>query len=1232
MNEHSSGRRISMQSRPLSKQFIALMLLCSLACTCGTSLASTASTAKNVRELEQELNLRLKQPGASESLEVATILHDIGAAYFDDLRYEQAEPYQRRAVAILRKIVVGDQKYRSSLSRTIEELASTLLEQEKYADAELLFRETLALDESVFGKDSEDAGISMQNLARCLRYRGTYAEAESLILRSLDIRKRSKDASEDSSSATLRNLARLKGLQGKYAEAEQLYRQCITISEKLYKKASERLDKLVPNQVGLANCLIAQGKFKEAKNILLPIATEFGTKVRANAFTDALADPDSQSTSANADSLLQRLEEEQKVGKASFKATELLLLSAINLHFLQADVSPVIDQCYRNSQSFLPAGNSNNSEAGAAKMLVNLALILGAYDEIDKSRKSLETAENDSKEIKNNAEKVESLKSIASCWRLLGDNARAQKVVENARQLAAGDEGQIFDILLLRAHLKQELSEFDDAEADCRAAIDIGARRFGAESARLFEANQIFAECFLATRDDANASLYASRAAKLQGLTPRDQAKAELLLGRCLLATGKSSDAFEHFEKCVQIYGQDKNNDPRIAAAAASGLGEALLEGLLANAKSADSDSIPRAASFFSQALGIGKMDASAGGLLSRARNYDNLALVSYSISRNPDGNSLTQTDRYMGDLDLARRHSIDAASQIDRYLSIAFPYLSFAQQCAFISILKQQQDSLLTLCTDDNSIDKAYGFMLKWKGLLLESVRCRALQTVAANRDPRAKAALENLQVARRKLSGLTNRVSLGESDAAGKVSAAFESKERLERELIALTADTMQDPMANVSLADFRKLLTPGEVFADIVQYRPLLQKKERYAVILSTGGANGSSRYFDLGDASEIARIVQDWRTSTAQEISAGTRDVRIVPLTSDTSKDDGDVKYKQLTSRLVSLLHTMVGNEKAPTKRIWLCSEGEFARIPWNSIGMLSGESAAICEVDSPREFVLLHQKRMVASKSDGNMMIAGLSDFGGSHLPRLPGALKEAELLADLAQKQNLKVQPLLESKATKNDVMLALTDASMAHIATHGFARTATNSAGRDTISSDNAEPTSRGVRLASSSNGVLLQAGARNPLLDCGLYFSDSDESRSRGPASEEATAVLTGDEIVGLDLSGCDLVTLSACQTGLGRGLRGQGVIGLRSSVLGAGARCLLMSLWSIDDDASRELMTRFYTYLWSATDPLPPINALRKAQSDVRNVPKWNAPRFWAGWVIAGNGWDAPSRARR
>ncbi|HYJ87332.1 MAG TPA: CHAT domain-containing tetratricopeptide repeat protein [Pyrinomonadaceae bacterium] len=96
-------------------------------------------------------------------------------------------------------------------------------------------------------------------------------------------------------------------------------------------------------------------------------------------------------------------------------------------------------------------------------------------------------------------------------------------------------------------------------------------------------------------------------------------------------------------------------------------------------------------------------------------------------------------------------------------------------------------------------------------------------------------------------------------------------------------------------------------------------------------------------------------------------------------------------------------------------------------------------------------------------------------------------------------------------------------------------------------------------------------------------------------------------------------DLVVLSACRTGLGKDVRGEGLIGLTRGFMYAGASRVVASLWKVDDEATAELMKRFYANMLQGH--MPPSTALRAAQNSIREQPQWSAPYYWAAFTLQG-----------
>jgi CHAT domain-containing protein len=96
-------------------------------------------------------------------------------------------------------------------------------------------------------------------------------------------------------------------------------------------------------------------------------------------------------------------------------------------------------------------------------------------------------------------------------------------------------------------------------------------------------------------------------------------------------------------------------------------------------------------------------------------------------------------------------------------------------------------------------------------------------------------------------------------------------------------------------------------------------------------------------------------------------------------------------------------------------------------------------------------------------------------------------------------------------------------------------------------------------------------------------------------------------------------DLVVLSACRTALGKEVRGEGLIGLTRGFMYAGASSVVASLWKVDDEATAELMKRFYANMLERG--MTPASALRAAQNSIRQEPQWRSPYYWAAFTLQG-----------
>ncbi len=147
------------------------------------------------------------------------------------------------------------------------------------------------------------------------------------------------------------------------------------------------------------------------------------------------------------------------------------------------------------------------------------------------------------------------------------------------------------------------------------------------------------------------------------------------------------------------------------------------------------------------------------------------------------------------------------------------------------------------------------------------------------------------------------------------------------------------------------------------------------------------------------------------------------------------------------------------------------------------------------------------------------------------------------------------------------------------------------------------------------------LEAGASaSPLLSSGLALAGANHRDDAGPDEEDG--ILTAEEIASLDLTGVDWVVLSACSTGVGQPTNGEGVLGLRRAFEMAGAGTLIMSLWPVQDEASRAWMRALYEARLNGSTTADAVRqASLRTLEERRRAGLSTHPFYWGAFVAAG-----------
>jgi len=228
-------------------------------------------------------------------------------------------------------------------------------------------------------------------------------------------------------------------------------------------------------------------------------------------------------------------------------------------------------------------------------------------------------------------------------------------------------------------------------------------------------------------------------------------------------------------------------------------------------------------------------------------------------------------------------------------------------------------------------------------------------------------------------------------------------------------------------------------------------------------------------------------------------------------------------------------------------------------------------------DTLKEVLKTVNEALMSGSSKDRQLVKATEDSGvasnGVYIPRLPGTRQEAEQIVAMVPINERRLA--LDFAASRGTVTSAeLSQYRYVHLSTHGLL------------------------------NSV-------HPELS-GLVFSLVNE---RG---EPQDGFLRAHEIFNLNLSP-EVVVLSACQTGMGKNIKGEGLVSLTRGFMYAGAPRVIVSLWGVSDLGTTELMVRFYNGMLK--EGMRPAAALRAAQVSLMNDKRWASPYYWAPFTLQG-----------
>jgi CHAT domain-containing protein len=392
----------------------------------------------------------------------------------------------------------------------------------------------------------------------------------------------------------------------------------------------------------------------------------------------------------------------------------------------------------------------------------------------------------------------------------------------------------------------------------------------------------------------------------------------------------------------------------------------------------------------------------------------------------------------------------------------------------------------------------------------------------------------------------------------------------ERILSQKSALFNESKTTPVNFESIA---KVLSAEEAAVEILEvneYSNGFTGKGKYMALLVK---SGKTALVELGDSKLIQEAVQRFRDKT---INRKTENEAYV------------IVWKALDAELNG------------TKKLFLSLDGLYHQLSINALKDGSGayliDKYNISFLGNTRDIPEVKQNTTTSKKPASAFLIGNPSYGSGGVVAQLPGTEAEVNNIKKILNTSQVQNTVLIGSKATETEVK-NVKSPSILHIATHGY------------FLADLSEVEVNKVL------GVDVTVAKQNPLLRSGVLLANCENvfDENYRPTNSD-NGILTAYEALSLNLDKTDLVVLSACETGLGSVKQGEGVYGLQRSFLIAGANSIIMSLWSVSDAATMELMTLFYSN-YSKTGNKH--QAFVDAQKQLKT--KYKEPFFWAAFVM-------------
>lgn len=743
---------------------------------------------------------------------------------------------------------------------------------------------------------------------------------------------------------------------------------------------------------------------------------------------------------------------------------------------------------------------------------------------------------------------------------------------------------------------------FDKALPLYQRALTICEAALGKRDPRVATTLTNLAAVYKATGDYVKAEPLASRALAIRetafGPNHRDIAESLNLLGNIYDARGDYSRAEPLYQRAMAI--REKNpgqNDSELAKSLNNLAGVCFNKGDYERAEPL----YKRAIALYEKTLGP---------------EHPNVALVL---------NNLATSYAASGDARLAVESLARGLDIEERHLASLLATGSEDQKQAYVAKLSTGTSITLSLhlreAPDNTQAARlALTTVLRRKGRVLDAL-AEGVRNLRLRATPEDQALLQKLAAARARLSGKVLKPgekpeerpatvwgAWGEMPRREEINKIAEEVRQLEAKISARSGASIK-AAPPLTLDMIQSLIPDGAALVEIVLYdlynfkatKP--QQKwgaARYAAYVI--GRRGPPKWADLG---ESALIDKD-----ANALRAALRNVR---------RNDVKLVARALDERVMAPVRKLLGDERT----LLVSADGILGLVPFGAFvdeqNRYLVERYSLSYLATVRDLLRL---QVGAASRQGPVVIANpnFDDDGSANQSKtsvaraapgsrstnlaglafdpLPGTAREAQAL-----KISLRGALVLTGSTATESALKQVHGPSILHVATHGFFL--------PDARKERQEGAYRALFNSDPSGRVLW---GENPLLRSGLALAGFNKGKS---GAEDG--VLTALEASGLDLSGTKLVILSACETGVGDVLNGEGVFGLRRAFAIAGAESQVMSLWQVNDESTADLMAAYYKALIAGGGR---SESLRRVQLDTLHSKARQHPYFWAGFIPSGD----------